>query len=77
MIQANIREAKAKLSAYISQVEQGEEVMIVRRGKPVAILKPVEQPAPLPSMKQFRKKIRLGGLSASDTIIRMREETRY
>ncbi len=77
MIQTNIREAKAKLSAYLSQVEQGEEVMIVRRGKPVSILKPVEQSAPLPSMKHFRKKITLGGLSGSETIIRMREKSRY
>jgi prevent-host-death family protein len=77
MIQSNIRETKAKLSAYLSQVEQGEEVMIVRRGKPVAILKPVEQTAQLPSMKAFREKMRMKGLSASETIIRMREESRY
>jgi|AntAceMinimDraft_9_1070365.scaffolds.fasta_scaffold00586_18 prevent-host-death family protein len=77
MIQTNVREAKAKLSSYLSQVEQGEEVMIVRRGKPVAILKAVEQTAHLPSMKAFREKIRVKGLSASETIIRMREESRY
>jgi len=77
MIQTNVREAKAKLSSYLSQVEQGEEVMIVRRGKPVAILKAVEQTAHLPSMKAFREKIRVKGPSASETIIRMREESRY
>jgi prevent-host-death family protein len=77
MIKTNIREAKAKLSAYLCRVEKGEEVTIVRRGKPVAILKSVEQAAPLPSMKGFREKIRLRGLSASETIIRMREESRY
>jgi prevent-host-death family protein len=77
MIQTNIREAKARLSAYLSQVEQGEEVMIVRRGKPVAILKPVQQAASLPSMKKFRENIRLSGLSPSEAIIRMREESRY
>ena len=77
MIKTNIREAKAKLSAYLSQVEQGEEVMIVRRGKPVAMLKPVQEAAALPSMKSFREKIRLKGLPASQAIIRMREESRY
>ena len=77
MIQANIREAKAKLSAFIAEVEQGEEVMIVRRGKPVAVIKPVEQAVQLPSMKNFRDGIRVSGLSASETIIRMREESRY
>jgi len=77
MIQTNVREAKAKLSSYLSQVEQGEEVMIVRRGKPVAILKAVEQTAHLPSMKAFREKMRVKVPSASETIIRMREESRY
>lgn len=77
MIKSNIRETKAKLSSYLSQVEQGEEVMIVRRGKPVAVLKAVKQTAQLPSMKAFREKMRLKGLSASETIIRMREESRY
>ena len=77
MIQSNIRETKAKLSSYLSQVEQGEEVMIVRRGKPVAVLKAVKQTAQLPSMKAFREKMRVKGLSASETIIRMREESRY
>ena len=77
MIQTNIREAKSKLSAYLSQVEQGEEVMIVKRGKPVAMLKPIEQAAALPSMKSFRQKIRLRGVSASQAIIKMREESRY
>ena len=77
MIKSNIRETKAKLSSYLSQVEQGEEVMIVRRGKPVAVLKAVKQTAQLPSMKAFREKMRVKGLSASETIIRMREESRY
>lgn len=77
MIESNIRKTKAKLSAYLAQVEQGEEVVIVRRGKPVAILKPVEKATALPSMKRFREKIRLSGLSPSETIIRMREESRY
>lgn len=77
MIQANIREAKAKLSAYLLRVQQGEEVLIVRRGKPVAMLKPVEQTAQLPSMKAFRDKVRVKGLSCSEAVIKMREESRY
>ena len=77
MIESNIRKTKAKLSSYLSQVEQGEEIVIVRRGKPVAILKPIEQATALPSMKSFREKIRLRGLSPSETVIRMREESRY
>ena len=33
---ANIAEAKAHLSALLADVEAGEEVVIMRRGKPVA-----------------------------------------
>lgn len=77
MTQVNVREVKAKLSAYLSLVEQGEEVTILRRGKPVAVLKPVEDPSPLPSLKDFRDDIRIRGLSASETIIKMREEAKY
>ena len=77
MIQANVRDVKAKLSAYLARVQQGEEVMILSRGKPVAILKPVEQPAPLPSMKSFREKIRMKGLPSSEEIIKMRKDFRY
>jgi prevent-host-death family protein len=77
MIESNIRKTKAKLSSYLSQVAQGEEVVIVRRGKPVAILKPIEKATALPSMKGFRQKIRLRGLSPSETVIKMREESRY
>ena len=77
MTQVNVREVKAKLSAYLSLVEQGEEVTILRRGKPVAVLKPVGDPSPLPSLKDFRDHIRISGLSASETIIKMREELKY
>ncbi len=77
MDQINIREAKARLSAYLSLVEQGEEVLILRRGKPVAVLKPIEKPTKLKSMKDFRAKIKIRGLPASETTIRMREESRY
>lgn len=77
MVQANIRETKAKLSAYLALVEQGEEVVIVRRGKPVAVLKPVEKSAPLGSMRELREKIKIKGPAASKTIIQMRKESRY
>jgi prevent-host-death family protein len=77
MIQINVREAKARLSEYLSQVEQGEEIIVLRRGHPVAVLKPVEKPAPLPKMDAFRRKIRVKGASASETLIKMREESRY
>lgn len=37
----NVHEAKAHLSEYLAQVEGGETVVICRRNKPVAELKPI------------------------------------
>ncbi len=38
----NLFDAKNRLSALIDQVEEGHELVITRRGKPVARLVPVE-----------------------------------
>jgi prevent-host-death family protein len=37
-IQVNIHEAKTQLSKLLAQVEEGEQVVIARNGKPVADL---------------------------------------
>ena len=37
-------EAKNKLSALLDQVERGEEVVITRRGRPVARMVPIRTP---------------------------------
>lgn len=42
MTKASIAEAKAHLSSLISQVKNGEEVVITDRGKPVARLVPIQ-----------------------------------
>jgi prevent-host-death family protein len=41
MIVVNIYEAKAKLSEYLDAIERGEHVLICRRNRPVAELRPV------------------------------------
>jgi prevent-host-death family protein len=40
MIVKTITQAKAQLSSLIERVQDGEEVIIGRAGKPVAVLKP-------------------------------------
>lgn len=37
----NVHEAKARLSEYLAQVEAGDTVVICRRNKPIAELRPV------------------------------------
>lgn len=43
----NIREARALLSRLITAVQQGEEVIITRAGRPVARLVPLRKPRKL------------------------------
>ena len=44
MATVNLFDAKNRLSALVDQVEEGQEVTITRRGKPVARLVPVMLP---------------------------------
>ena len=42
MIMVNIFEVKAKLSEYLEAVSRGERVMICKRNRPIAELRPVD-----------------------------------
>ena len=42
MNKVNVFEAKARLSEYLDRVEKGERVLICRRNRPVAELRPVD-----------------------------------
>lgn len=44
MVTVNLAQAKAHLSELLDKVEAGEDVMITRRGRPVAHLSPAERP---------------------------------
>ncbi len=61
MQQVQIAEAKAHLSALLERVEAGEEIIIARRGKPVARLIP-EQPVGRSAADAFREIWATGGL---------------
>ncbi len=57
--QIGIREANQNLSRYIAAVERGDEVIITRRGRPVARLMPVPKKRQLtPEQKAARKRMR-------------------
>jgi prevent-host-death family protein len=43
-------EAKTHLPRLLSQVEKGETITITKRGKPIAVLAPIQQ-APRPDVK--------------------------
>lgn len=63
----SIAEAKAHLSALVERVEAGEEIVIARRGKPVARL--VAEPhAGRAAVDVFRAAWKLGGLDLPQTV---------
>jgi len=73
----SVKEARSRFSAILSQAEEGEEIVIMRRGKPIARLSPiVEKKQRLPSLKEFRASIKVVGEPLSSTVIRNRNEER-
>ena len=56
----NIHEAKTHFSRLVEEVQRGEEVVIAKRGKPVARLIPEVAPAPLPRIGRARGRIWIG-----------------
>ena len=52
MASYNVHQAKSELSRLLKETEQGEEVIIMRNGEPVAKLVPYRKPR--------KKKIKLG-----------------
>jgi len=67
-------EAKTKLPALLEKVSKGDSFTITRRGRPIAVLSPVEQ-NPLESLdeavesiRELRKKYQLKGISIKKLI---------
>jgi prevent-host-death family protein len=58
MTQIGTFEAKNKLSELLDRAERGEEVVITRRGKPVAKLVPVEDRRDREKARQAGRRIR-------------------
>ena len=77
-----LSEFRANASAMLDLVERGETVRILRHGKPVADLVPVqpEEAQQQPHWKQPitpRKVVRPDGKSIAERIIEEREQARY
>lgn len=78
MSEINVKEVRSNLSEILDRVEQGEDIIVTRRGKRVArITSPEADPRPLGSLRNFRERIHVQGNSLSETIIRQREAERY
>lgn len=76
----SVAEAKAHLSELLNQVEAGEEIVITRRGQPIARLAPERKslnPLPLPSLAEFRASQPDSQTSSLDILLALRQEARY
>jgi len=73
----NVKDARSRLSELIDSVENGNEIVISRRGKKVARLVPLIIEKKLPSMKKFRTSIKLKGKTLGETVLDDRKEGRY
>jgi prevent-host-death family protein len=75
MSTVTLAEAKTHLSRLLDQVEAGEEVVITRRGKPIARISPVENPKhPIKSLAEFRKRMPGWRKSSAELLREMRDE---
>jgi prevent-host-death family protein len=57
MVTVNLARAKARLSELLDRVEEGQDVVITRRGRAVAHLSPAacpQKPLPLRELAAFR-----------------------
>lgn len=68
MIEVGTFEAKTHLSALLEKVSQGQEVLITKRGEPIARLVPAQRSdrtrvaATIDTLFEFRKGMKLDGL---------------
>ena len=77
-MEINAKQARAKLSSLLKRVEEGGEVVLLRRGKRIARLIPAERKqGKLPTLKEFRASIQIKGEPLSIDVIRGREDERF
>lgn len=75
MSTVTLAEAKTHLSHLLDQVEAGEEVVITRRGLPIARITPVEKPKhAVKSLAEFRSRMPRWRKSSTELLREMRDE---
>ncbi len=75
MSTVTLAEAKTHLSHLLDQVEAGEEVIITRRGQPIARITPVaKSKQPVKSLAEFRNGMPRWRKPSADLLRDMRDE---
>lgn len=77
MLTVTLAQAKAQLSEILNKVEAGEEVIVTRRGRPVAQIRAVQkelQPIPFEELAAFRARMPQLSKSSVELLREMRDE---
>jgi prevent-host-death family protein len=77
MLTVTLAQAKAQLSELLNKVEAGEEVVVTRRGRPVAQIRAVEkklEPLPFEELAAFRARMPQLEKSSVELLREMRDE---
>lgn len=70
-----LADAKTHLSHLLDQVEAGEEVVITRRGQPIARITSIEKPKqPIKSLAEFRRNMPRWRKNSAELLREMRDE---
>lgn len=78
MRKVSIRDARRWLRALLDDVQEGEQIAVLRRGVEIARLVPTpRRPAPLPDLTDLRASVRVRGRPISADVIASRRSARY
>jgi prevent-host-death family protein len=74
----SVQEARKHIGELLDRVAVGEEIVISRRGKPVARLTPIGPPQPhFPDRKPLREALPPGKEASATTVRQLRDDERY
>ncbi len=77
MEKVDVADTKTHLAALLKRIEQGEKILVTRRGRPMAKLIPVMHSRKrIPSLSSFRSQILRTKTSPLDVLEMLREEAR-
>jgi len=71
---ATVADAKSRFSSLLAEVEAGEEVVITRRGRPVARLVPEPPAAAVFDWEALRAWVEAGPSAPGATVAELREQ---
>ena len=80
MLTVNLAQAKAHLSELLDKVASGEEVIITRRGKPVAHIRqavPPKKRLPIDRLAELRARMLRWRKDSAKLVREMRNDERY